>query len=289
MQLPSFAGLEALEAVARTGGFAAAARDLGVTTSAVSHRVRGLEAELDVMLFDRSERRARLTPEGRRLADAVGLARGALLAAVEEVLRPSGPLTIACSPSFAVKWLVPALDDLRVQHPDLVVHVDARDVADPATHGVDGVVHYGPPGTGIPLRTEEVFPVCAPLIADQLDVPARLMEQTLLLDAAHREHPARAGWEAWLQAADVDEAPLSTRRFSHNHLALAAAVAGQGIALARTSLVEADLEAGRLVAPFPLRIPTGLSYQWVPGNAREDALAFGRWLLARFGASAAAH
>jgi LysR family glycine cleavage system transcriptional activator len=289
MSLPPFSGLEALEAVARRGSFAAAAQELGVTTSAVSHRVRGLEAQLDVTLFDRSERRAQLTPDGRRLADAVALARATLLAAVDEVVRPSGPLTIACSPSFAVKWLVPSLDDLRALHPDLIVHVDARDVADPASHRVDGVVHYGPPGVGVTLRTEEVFPVCAPLIAEQLDAPERLLAQTLLVDDAHREHPARAGWPAWLRAAGVDEAPARSRRFSHNHLALSAASAGQGVALARTSLVEADLEAGRLVAPFALRIPTGLSYQWIAGSARDEAVAFGRWLLDRFGVDADVH
>lgn len=290
--LPSLAGLEAFEAAARLGSFTAAAGALHVTQSAISHRIRALEAELGTPLFVRVGRRVELTEAGRALSDAVrdGFAR--LHEGVRELERLRGTaLTVSCSPSFAIRWLVPHLPEFRARHPEVDVRIAADDrLADPGRDGIDACLRYGAGGyPGLEhtrLSMERIGPVCSPALLERgrrLARPDDLADHVLLHDEVLRDHPGRIGWRRWLEAAgatrvDPDRGP----RFSHAHMALEGAVAGQGLALGRTTLVRRDVREGRLVRPFALELESGLAY-WLltpRGQALAGALrAFAEWLV----------
>ncbi|MCB9759745.1 MAG: transcriptional regulator GcvA [Alphaproteobacteria bacterium] len=292
MNLPSLPGLLALDAAARHQSFSRAARALHITPSAVSHRIRALEEELGVALFTRHTRRIRLTPEGRALAAATADALAVLHQAIE-ALRPApddGVLTVSCSPSFAVRWLVPRLPRLTQAHPALTLRLDATDrLVDLDAEPVDAAIRFGAGGwpgvRAVKLADEVVFPVCSPLLSrvgPPLEHPGDLRHHTLLHDTALERHPDRVGWPAWLAAAQAKGVDgRAGPRFSHANLALEAALAGQGVALARRTLVTAELSDGRLVRPFALTLPSPLTYWLVTrasGPERPALQAFAGWL-----------
>jgi len=288
IRLPSLSGLLAFEAAARRLSFQAAARELHVSPSAVSHRIRNLEAELGRALFVRSARAVRLTPAGEALAPAVSGALALLREGVASLEEARGPLTVSCSPSFAIKWLVPRLDRFRATHPGIELHITADDrLVDPAREPVDACVRFGPggyPGLSVArLAAERVFPVCSPALAG-LSTPDELRAHTLLHDMVLASHALRVTWRGWLEAAGAVGVDFdSGQRFSHASLAIQAAMAGQGVALARGTLVREDLAQGRLVKPFELELDSGLGYWLVtPKGAgeRPELVQFRAWLLA---------
>lgn len=294
--LPSLAGLEAFEAVARNASFTRAARELHVTQSAVSHRVRALEAQLGVALFVRG-RRLELTDAGRTLRDAVHDGFTLLREGVQRLERArTGTITVSCSPSFAIRWLVPRLPAFRALHPEVDVRIAADDrLVDPGRDGIDACIRYGPgeyPGLDhTRLSHERIAPVCSPALLERkpLARPSQLAQHVLLHDEVLRDHPGRIGWRRWLEAAGARRVnPDRGPRFSHAHMAIEAAIAGQGVALGRTTLVSRDLAEGRLVRPFALELDSAFSY-WLltaRGAALSPAVrALSEWLRAEIGAA----
>ncbi len=285
MELPGLSSLAALEAVYRHGSVTRAARELHLSQSAVSHRLRALEQEIGVPLLSRAGRGIRVTPEGIRLAQAASDAF-ALLRTTMDALAPrkaaDHALSLSCSPSFAIRFLVPRLSAFRAAHPALDLHVASHDVPlDPTHAGIDASVRLM--ATPIPLLQceklvdEVVFPVASPALlarGPKLTVPADLAHHTLLHAEALAHDPHRIDWSAWLEAAG--ERRVDARRglrFSHAYLALEAALAGEGVALARRCLVADDLARGRLIRPFEPTILSGLTYWLVTPRAPAPALA----------------
>ena len=292
-KIPSLDALRTFQAAARHLSFSRAARELHVTQGAVSHRIRSLEEALGYPLFLRAARRVELTLEGRVLASAVDDAFARLDQGFEELdqLRETGRLMVSCSTSFAIRWLVPHLPELQQVAPGLEVGISADDrLMPPGRQDIDVCIRYGPGGTEgvdeVRLSIEEVTPVCSPQLlaaGPPLRTPDDLAHHVLLHDEMMRGHPGRVGWRRWLEAAGATAVdPSKGARFSHAHMAVEAALAGQGVALARGILVAGELAAGRLVAPFDLRVESGLAY-WVltpkRGAPRPQVETFRRWLL----------
>lgn len=291
-RLPSLEALLTFREVARRRSFTAAARALSVTQGAVSHRIRRLEDHLGQPLLHRTTRRVELSAAGRMLSEACEVAFDRIeqaLVAVEGLGR-DGRLVVSCSPSFAIRWLVPHLPQLQAELAGLEVLISADDrLVHPGTRGVDLCIRYGPggyvDGSATRLSVEEVTPVCSPALRVEgrpLRRVSDLAGTVLLHDEVMRGHPGRVGWTRWLAAhGDGSVDPSRGVRFSHAHLALEAAQAGQGVALARGILVARDLADGRLIAPFAGHLTSGLAY-WVvtPGRDPRPAVArFRTWLL----------
>lgn len=283
--------LAAFEAVARHGSFTRAARELAVTQSAVSHRVRGLEQQLGVTLLVRSTREVTPTEAGATLAE--GVRRG--LTAIRDTLqrieerREGESLAVSCSPSFAIRWLVRHLYRYREKQPATRVHIAAADeLVSPGVAGIDVCIRFGAgryPGLSVTrLSTEEVFPVASPsLIAHTpLRSESQLADHQLLHHDVMRDHPEHVSWARWLSPRARRRVDAEAgQRFSHAHMALEAALAGQGVALGRTTLVADDLREGRLVAPLRRRVPSGLAYWFLSTRAGADEpriSAFLDWL-----------
>ena len=250
-RLPPLNALRAFEVSARHLNFRLAAAELGVTQSAVAQQVRGLEADLGVRLFERLPRTLALTGEGR--AYAARLRRAfELLAEATAALRPeTRQATISATPTFAARWLIPRLPELAVAHPDLELRIIAGErLADFGADGVDVAVRQGRPPFGPGLAADllfegEVVAVGSPALLrgrEQRLATGGLADFTLL-------HDAHDLWPDFIERALGGDRSRATRgpRFSQTSLALDAATAGQGLALASRFLVERDLAARRLV------------------------------------------
>ena len=252
-RLPPLNALRAFEVAARHSSFRAAADELGVTQGAVAQQVRGLETELGLKLFQRLPRRLELTSEGRSYVGGIRRAFE-LIADATAALRPE-PLwmTISVTPTFASKWLVPRLPAFLAAHPMLDLRIQASEsLSNFQSDAVDIAVRQGQPpfGPGLTadlLFTQEVVAVCSPSLVSgtALPLPAKAIDGFVLL------HDTHDLWPQFLDALGTGvPAPPKGIRFNQTSLAIDAAIAGQGLALASRFLVAHDIAAGRLVQPF---------------------------------------
>ena len=258
-RLPSLNALRAFWAAARHHSFAAAAEELHVTASAVSLQIRQLEDELEFKLFERTPKGLVLTPQGARLLPGINQAFEHLKGTIASIDEPSpgkSSLSISVAPSFATKWLLPRLGGFLERHPDIEVDVKASiELTDFAKDQVDLAVRYGGgdyPGLAVELLLEDrMFPVCSPelLMRHGQRNPTRVFtEAPLLHDISVDRDPAVPSWKMWLKASGLEGVDWRKGpRFNQTALAVDAALAGLGIALAPTLLVSTDLAAGRLV------------------------------------------
>jgi LysR family glycine cleavage system transcriptional activator len=272
------------EAAARHLNFTRAAEEMHVTHGAVSQRIKRLEEHLGTPLFRRSGRRMLLTNEGSQLLERVRFAIGEIAEGVEAIRPVNGDqiLTISTVPCFAAYWLLPRIADFNEHHPDIKVNIRAtRSLTDFNRDRVDMAVRFGP-GTwdgliSIKLHDEELIPVCSPTLRGGLPrEPADLLKAPLL-------HDERQPWSIWFEAVGLDYRDVAQGPYySHQNLLFPAAIAGLGVALARASLVEADLESGRLVRLFSRSVRTKYSYFIVypPGSQNRGKIqVFQQWLL----------
>lgn len=277
------AWLKVFATSARHLSFTRAAEELHVTTGAISQQIKQLEERLGFKLFRRLPRRLELTEEGKRLAAVVDEAYQAVGLEVKRLRSGvmSGVIRLRSVPAFLSKWVMPRLPRLQARFPDIELHVIAEDSSlslregefDLAIDLNDG--HY--PGLSItPLMEEVIFPVCAPALLRRrppLSRPEDLAWYPLLHDVtAWRGGHTYAEWEHYLQALGVTA--LNPRRgytFNRHRLAMEAAMAGMGVAIARQALLADELTTGALIAPFPQRIDTGKRYGIVyPSGALDD-------------------
>lgn len=270
-RFPPLNALRVFEAAARHQNFRIAAEELGVTQGAVAQQVRGLEAALKVRLFDRMPRKLALTDEGRRYLTSIQRALD-LIADATERLRPQQTgLTLSVTPSFASKWLVPRLGRFTRANPDIDVKVvAAEELADFQRDGVDIAVRQGKPPFGPGLSADllyplEVFAVCSPALRCGKE-PLRKLED---LSGHVLLHDAHGLWPVFLEKALGDRQAIAAKslQFSQSALAIDAAVAGQGVALASDPLVEEDIGAGRLCRPFDFVLEADIGFYAVAPRA----------------------
>ncbi|WLR93560.1 LysR substrate-binding domain-containing protein [Shinella zoogloeoides] len=278
-------GLRALEAVGRLGSLQAAAGELGVTVGAVSQQVIKAEEQLGRAIFERTARGLKETAFGAPFLARLSAAFRQLSEAVATTQRRDDAiLTISVAPIFASRWLIHRIDRFSAAHPDISLRIEATmTLVDLARSDVDLCIRVGPGGwpdvaTEF-LIPQVVFPVCAPALAEGIRTPQDLAAQPAVIDG---NDPFT--WERWLKAAGFDvPAPKARHVFSDASLCLDAALAGQGVLLGYPVLASWALKEGRLVAPFPIRVETGMGYYFVtaPGMPEPRKVSlFKRWLRA---------
>jgi LysR family transcriptional regulator, glycine cleavage system transcriptional activator len=287
-RLPPLNALKAFEAAARHESFTRAAAELCVTQGAVSHQVKALEAELGLKLFTRERQRLIITEQGREYLAVLRDAFDRIALGTESLKqrRSTGVLTVSTSPDFAAKWLVNRLGHFSEAHPEIDLRVSAAmHHVDFAREDVDVAVRHGDgnwPGLdAVRLSPEELFPVCSPKLMSgprAIRVPTDVLKHPLL----HMDD--RKDWSRWLGAAGVPETgAIHGPVLNRASMIIDAAVDGQGVALARTTLAAWDLINGRLVRPFPVAVRLSKTY-WIVGPKATAALpkivCFREWLLA---------
>jgi len=288
----SLSAVRAFEAAARNGSFRAAALELNLSPSAVSHAVVNLEQALGTMLFERTGRVVRLSADGETLMRYVGSAFEQLRLGIESVTnRVPQMLRLHSAPSFAAQCLTPRLARFFAAHPEIGVRLAAStDYPLFGSDEFDADIVYGPVrGEGLealPLGEETVTPLCSPLIAPQLDTPEDLLRLVLI-----QSDRKQVRWPDWF-AENGLAAPLggTGMRFDRSFLAIAAAVDGLGVALESTRLAERELASRRLVAPL---IGRARNIRYVghhlvcprAGSKRRTVRVFAEWLTAELGAT----
>lgn len=262
--LPPIRALQVFEAVARHGTISAAARELGVSPSAVSQQLRQLEATLGVALFERHGRSLVLTTWGEDYAAGVSEAFGQMRGAhrrIVEGTRNTG-LVVSCLPSLAEKWLAPLLIDWCAQAPGAVTRLIAAERESDLGQSMDFRLTYGEAGRAygrhVELFRDWVSPACAPDLARSLSLshPRDVLAAPLLhvaWDQSHRPPPDWSDYALRQGARSAPAAPALT--FSLSAAAIDAAINGKGVVLGQGSMIAQDLAAGRLVCPFDLRLP----------------------------------
>lgn len=287
-RLPQISALRAFEVAARCLSFTQAARELNVTQGAVSHQVKGLEELLGVKLFHRERQRLRLTDNGLGYLPFVREAIDRLKAGADylNARENSGVLTVSVSPNFAAKWLVNRMGDFNRNAPDIDLRITASmDHVDFDSNDVEMAVRHGhgdwPDLHVTKLTREDIFPVASPefLRANPgLRSPADLMQQTLLNDTSRND------WPLWFAAADLDaEKVVLGPSFDQTNIVIDAAIAGQGVALARSALAAHDIRTGKLVRMFDVSLPAPYGYFIVCPKATADQnkiVRFRDWLIA---------
>ncbi|WP_430537905.1 LysR substrate-binding domain-containing protein [Agrilutibacter niabensis] len=265
-------------------------------------QIKALEAYLGANLFDRLYRSVRLTSAGERLAAATQQAYKEIGRTLDELKSDgltAGPstLSISATSSFAAMWLASRIHLFQALHPEIELRLAAENAVVDLAHdvSVDIALRYGPGPYSEALEAEklwpsgDVFPVCAPSLAASGNLgPGALVHHALLRTAppVGADIAGRPDWLAWLAAARMtgvvatrvlERGPL----FDSTQLAIEAAMAGRGVALAPAVLVQDAIRAGRLAKPFAISIPDPFSY-WIV--CRKDRMkeapigAFHRWI-----------
>lgn len=291
MRLPPLNALRAFEAAARHESFLAAAEELNVTPAAISHQIKGLEAELGLPLFHRRARGVETTPAARELLPELTrgfahLARGVGALKGDDL---AGKLVVACAPSMAALWLAPRLGGFLDRFPEIQVQLRATSRPPDLTKGeADLRIPYGAgnyPGLVTTLLMQDaVSPVAAPALLNRVPLRsfADLRNHRLLQDVEVDRAEPTMTWRRWLRDAGLPEDQhAGVVEFNDSVMLTQAAVSGQGIALGRHCLVESHLAAGRLTTPLDITRPGDYAYYTVTtedGAQRPRVRAFLTWL-----------
>lgn len=292
-RLPPLDLLLAFEAAARHLSFTRAAAERFVTQSAVSRQIRALEDDLGVALFSRQHRSLVLTPPGEKLLLACQNMLAQMRRTMAGIRAPAARevLALSTTPSFASLWLIPRLRNFTQSNPQVDVRLDASyEVRDLRAEGFDLAVRYqrADAGDGARLFSESMLPVCAPSLlrvkGQPLKTPRDLHAHTLLQMEGTPGSGMPMEWQSWLSSNGLAELqPRSMLTFSSYNEVVAAALAGQGVALGRRPLIDTLLRQRKLAAPFGDAKQTAKAYFVVSdpaARARPAVRALEEWLRA---------
>lgn len=292
LRLPPANAIRAFEAASRHLSFQAAAEELGVTPSALSHQIRQLESLLQFKLFHRRHRQVELTSGGALLAEKVGEGYDKIREGFAQLLPDTDDrrLVVTTGPAFSAKWLAPRLHFFLEENPEIDFRLSASlALADFVGDGIDLAVRFG--GGDYPgLFVEKLFDeVAMPLIAPALyeaaggkPAPSLFEKVSLIHDDSAKFLAGGVDWEDWLAAMGYrGELAARGSHFSHADHAIEAAVDQAGMVFSRLGLAYRDIATGRLIAPFDLALQVAGGFYFVaPENhlAMPKVLAFLGWI-----------
>jgi LysR family glycine cleavage system transcriptional activator len=275
--------LRAFEVAARHLSFTSAARELGVTPSAVSQQVRLLEQHVGAALFERLPRGLALSLAGEAYLPVVAesferLSRGT--AALFGETTDQDRLSLRSAAGFARFWLIPRLRGFLDAHPEITLLISSRTwSAEPLELDSDMEVRFGtgpwPGFSAERLTWDKVFPVCSPKL--RLARVEELRQHRLIHSIGFRE-----GWSDWLAAAGAPELTAASVEFDSAVLSLEMALEGDGVALSRNCFADGLLAEGRLAAPFRQTIEASEAFHLLSPAGRPPSRAmqlFRDWLL----------
>jgi LysR family transcriptional regulator, glycine cleavage system transcriptional activator len=278
---PSLAAIRAFEAAARLGSFAKAAQELDTTAVSVSYHVRRLEQQIGVTLFLRYPNHVALTEAGEIVAREAINAFAALRASfISAAQTDEARLSLTTLPTLGTSWLTPRLGHFRAKHPEITIELDVSAVAEDLTAGrFDAAIRNGH-GRWPGLRTVELFPsifmpLCAPILKSAV---TNITDPRRTLGAPLLGRPD--WWTLWYRTLGFD-GDLPARSFgtqlAHEHLDIAAAIAGHGVAIGSPILFRDELAAGRLVPAHDLIATDGRAFWFTYPAGRHTSRKIARF------------
>jgi len=289
ISVPDLKNLQAFEAVGRLGGYKAAAEELNLTPSALSHRVAALESALGETLFQPDGRSVALTQIGRTYLASVRQVFEQLNVATDQIKRRgvSGLFTVRVHPSIALYWLIPRLPRFLKKYPDLELQViTASSPADFSSSETDvaiDMVDLGDAGyvCDFLFSSRDVVAICSPqyakLASRELRAPRDLLKHKLIYSALRQNE-----WQTWFESLNIDFRPSHRAiSVSSRDAAIEAAAAGMGVALASPPLVNVPLQREHVVELFRSTIKTGYHAYLITTQERAAlprVEAFRQWL-----------
>lgn len=269
--LPSLTGLQAFEAAARLSSLKLATTELNVTSGAISRQIKALETELGVPLFIRTGRGMRLTPEGAELYNTVAAGFSRIADVAREIKRgdQSRNVTIATTDTTGSMWLVPRMPEFWRRHPDVTIdHQLAENIRNFRPEEVQIRIRHGVGDWTNSVKEllfdEWIYPVCSPdFAARHAGATVADLPKLPLLDIDWVA-PDWITWEQALLQGGVSNRSFRARRLGKFSLAMQAAAADQGVALAWHRMVGPMLERGELVrlTDFVFRAPGTYYLTW---------------------------
>ena len=289
-RIPPLNALRIFEVAARTGSYAEAGAELGVTHGAVSRQIAVLESWLGQRLFTREGRCMVATPMAKIFAAEVGLSFDRLAVAAEACGRPGARriLRVSAPTSFAMRWLIPRLNRYQAAHPYVEVAVTTvSTVIEELRGGVDLAIRRGvaqadawPQHRVVPLLDNVDTLIMSPALYAQRPIlkPTDIEGHTLLASET------RAGdWANWLEAAGLQHLTgLPRQIFDHFFVARQAVEDGLGIGIGPLPMLDIDITSGRLMTPLPdIRVPRTGYVAIIPRQAEPGNLVTGfvDWLV----------
>jgi len=279
---PSLNALRAFEAAARLGSVTAAAGELGVSHSAISHHIASIEALFGVPLLRRFSHSVQATDEGKRLASQ--LTEGFRLINFGVKLLGPAPLTISCSSTIMMHWLIPRLAAFRNANPKAEIRLNVNygevDFVEDEISVAIRLDRITPPKEVIVESTirEDIGPICAPGYLAQHPITryedlrkVRRLASATRLDA----------WQQWSEAIDPDASALPPHEtYEHFYLQNQAAACGLGVGVSPHILVADQIAEGRLVAPLGFVAGPNYLVLWIAPHLRlrPDLRALIGWL-----------
>lgn len=282
-KLPPLNALAPFEATARLGSMSAAAEELGRTHGAISKQLAQLSAQAGVPLFQKDGNGVALTPEGRKLAEAIRPALTALSDSWQDLRAQadSQEIDIAISVTFAMRWLMPLMPHFYQRYPNAQVNFRMNGKVRVANSEVDALLtwdrlrwdfsdrkdieHLGDVAFGLVYAPGYQ----ATISGDTLKVKNRCVQQL----------PGDV-WNAYRRRTGVVVEAETKTEYEHTFLVIEAVLAGLGVGLLEKRLVRDELADGRLIAPFGfLTIEDGFG-AIVPerGRSRRQVKQFLDWL-----------
>ena len=282
---PSLNALRAFEATVRLSSMTGAADELSVTHGAVSRHIKSLEEMFGIPLLLRGARSVQPTTEGARLAVELSRAFALITSSVEQ-LQP-GPLTLSCSSTIMMSWLIPRISAFHEQHPDIELRFNMNyDRIDFVRDEISVAIRNSmiePPQEVIlkEMVDEWIGPVCSPgYLAAHPIASAANLEANVLLSTKTRP----GAWSDWMASSGVTCSLRPQRTYDHFYLLIQAAACGLGVAMVPKILVLDDLRSGKLVAPLGFVAGPYKLVLWIAPHlrARPETKALVEWLTREF-------
>ncbi len=287
-RLPPLNALRVFEASARHESFAAAADELKITASAVSHQVKSLEQHLGLALFSRQKRKVFLTPSGEKYFTSVRQSLNEIEVATQHLTARNDTdiVTLSVAPNFLVRWMMPRMQHFQERFPDVELQISASTgLIDFGSTNVDMAIYFGKGdwhGVEVNyLKHVDLVPVCSPALlsgANPIREPADLKRHTLI-HVSKRLHE----WPEWLHLAGVEYQGFGRGlQMSSSQLATAAARENLGIALGDSTLSSSEIEKGSLIKPFEIALDTHKAFFLVYRQGRPLSYgmqAFSEWIM----------
>lgn len=247
--IPPLSHIPAFEAAARFESFARAAKELGITSTAVSQHIRALEDWFGTPLFIRKARGVQLTKQGQQFASTCQTAIREIANSAAQISpkKTKRKVSLACQPSVVSLWLTNRLPDFMERHPDIQVSiVYPFGAAMPEEVGADLLIRHGtiPDQAAEKILSAETRPTCA---RSYLEKDGPFNEPSALLQARLLHDETEEAWRQWLRQYDLDLPSGSAPVFGDFNLLISSIQAGYGIGLCPTSLIEQDISEGKLV------------------------------------------